>query len=284
MSMPAVLRLTNLTPERFEAPHPTDGAVRDVVFGGQMLAQAIIACSLVDPAKEVKSIHAVFARGASFAEPLHYDVDRMHSGRVFGSDTVTVWQGDRLCARLLVLLHTDEPDLIRHAIPMPLVDGPDEATPGEHDLVFPGAEHRLVGGVDTWDPDLPPGPPEVNVWLRYPDADDDVIVNQAILAWATDGFLIGAAMRPHAGLGQTQAHRTISTGVVGHTVHFHERFTTGDWLLLAHQSIYAGRGRVHGRAAVFGRDGRLVATYTQDAIVRAFSDGRSHADDYRTIF
>ena len=96
------------------------------------------------------------------------------------------------------------------------------------------------------------------------------MVNQAILSWATDGWLIGTAMLPHAEVYQHQAHRTISTGVVSHTLNFHERFEADEWLLLANESIWAGRGRTHGRCNIWTHDGRLVATYTQDNLVRGF--------------
>ena len=91
------------------------------------------------------------------------------------------------------------------------------------------------------DPELT-GPPELDVWSRFPGAPDDPMVDQALLAFATDGFLIGTAMRPHAGVGQSQAHVTVTTGVVGHTLTFHEPSAARDWLLLSHHSPYAGHG------------------------------------------
>ena len=106
----------------------------------------------------------------------------------------------------------------------------------------------------------------------------DPAAHQAILAWATDGFLIGTALRPHAGLGQSQAHKALSTGVVGHTLTFHEPFDLREWLLLAHESTHAGAGRSHGRAQVFTRAGRFVASFVQDNMIRAAatsSDPRS---------
>ena len=90
-----------------------------------------------------------------------------------------------------------------------------------------------------------------------------------MLAWSSDGFLIATAMRPHAGVGQVQAHRTLATGVIGHTLTFHEPVDVREWLLLAHESSYAGRGRCYGRAQAFTRDGRLVASYAQDGMIRA---------------
>ena len=79
----------------------------------------------------------------------------------------------------------------------------------------------IVGGVDLSDPDEV-GPSELDVWTRFDGAPDDRIVDQALLAFATDGFLIGTAMRPHKGVGQAQAHVSISTGVLSHTLTFHE--------------------------------------------------------------
>ena len=93
--------------------------------------------------------------------------------------------------------------------------------------------------------------------MRFPGAPDDLRTSQALLAYASDGFLIGTAMRPHRGVGQALSHVTISTTVLTHTLTFHEPFRAGDWLLLAQEAPYAGRGRSYGRAHVFTEDGRL---------------------------
>jgi acyl-CoA thioesterase-2 len=75
-------------------------------------------------------------------------------------------------------------------------------------------------------------------------------------------------MRPHAGVGQAQAHKTLSTGVLSHTLTFHEPVDAGSWMLMANESPYAGHGRAYGRAHVFGSDGRLVASFVQDSMIR----------------
>ena len=247
-----------------------DPAVRDVVFGGQLLGQMIMAASASSPGKQVRTIHTLFARAARVSAATELAVEPIHDGRSFASANVTAWQGDRLCARALVLLDAPDPDLIRHAAPAPGVAGPEESVDsGASPLVFPGAELRIVGGVDTWSSGAPVGPAELFAWVRYAGAPADVATNQAILAWGTDGFLIGTAMRPHAGIGQAEAHKSLSTGVVGHTLTFHEPFTARDWLLIAHESPHAGAGRSYGRAQVFTRAGQLVASFVQDSMVRA---------------
>ena len=266
-------------------PEHQSGHFRDVVFGGQILAQMIIATALDGAGdKEVKSIHAIFARPGTYGQILEYEVDWMHTGRTFASATVTAVQAGRVMARGLVLLSADEPDLIRHtSVTMPDVAGPEDPAGRPDHRVIPGAEALIVGGVDTWSDDEPVGPPEQFVWTRYPEPTGAPIVDQAILSWATDGYLIGTAMRPHAEYHEGRAHRTISTGVVSHTINFHDRFDVSQWLLLANESVWAGRGRTYGRCNVWTRDGRLVATYTQDNIVRGFGDQQDHTGDYQQI-
>lgn len=236
-----------------------------VVFGGQLIGQSILAALAGQEGKAVKTVHTVFARAASPQAPLAIAVERMHEGRALASSAVTIRQGDRLCARSLVLLSADEPDFIRHADAAPSVPGPDDCKPSAESS---GAwEIRIVGDVDVSDPALV-GPPELQVWSRFPSAPDDPAIHQALLGFATDGFLIGTAMRPHAGVGQAQAHRTVSTGVLSHTLTFHEPCSAAEWLLLSHRSSYAGRGRCYGAAEVFRADGALVAAFVQDGMIR----------------
>jgi acyl-CoA thioesterase-2 len=255
-------------PDRFIGRHADLG--HEVVFGGQLLGQAIVAASAGVEGKRVKTLHTVFARAASYDAPLDITVDRMHDGRGFASSTVTMHQGDRLCVRAIALLSSDEPDLIRHGEPAPVVPGPEESQGGYTHIE--GWDVRIVGGPDIKDPDAV-GPAELDVWSRFPEAPDDQVTSQALIAFGTDLFLIATAMRPHPGVGQALAHVTLSTGVIGHTLTFHEPVNAADWLLHAHRSPYAGHGRCYGRADVFDPDGAIVASFVQDAMIRARSSG-----------
>jgi acyl-CoA thioesterase len=260
-------------PDRYRVEPSGSGS--GVVFGGQLVGQTIVAGLAGHDGKTVKTVHTIFARGATPDAPLEIAVDRMHAGRTFASSTVTIYQGERLCTRSLVLLCADEPDFIRHGDPLPAVPGPAEcAAAGLH---VPGWEVRIVGGVDISDPENV-GPPQLDVWNRFPDAPDDSAIDQALIAFATDGFLIGTAMRPHAGVGQAQAHRTVSTGVLSHTLTFHEPCPAQEWFLLSQRSSYSGHGRCYGHANVFRADGTLVAAFVQDGMIRplqASASGRA---------
>jgi len=243
--------------------------VRPVVFGGQLMGQMIVAATTSLPGKTVRSLHAIFARAGTVTQPVDLEVDVMHSGRALGSVSVTARQGDRLLSRGLLLLDAGEPDLIRHSEPKPAVAGPEETKPPKHKEE--GAEVRIVDEIDLMTPAIT-GPPELHVWTKFSHAPDDQAVHQALLSWYTDPFLIASALRPHDGVGQAMAHDTISTGVITHTLSFHEPVDATAWNLLANRSIYAGHGRTYGMGQVFTEDGQQVASYVQDNLVRAFRD------------
>ncbi len=267
--LPDVLQVKDLGGGRWAAPHPAnDPEGRDVVFSGQILAQMImVSDAVVEGQKEVKSIHAVFARAGRYsAGPMELVVDPMHSGRAWASHSITATQGEQLLSRGVVLLNAVEPDLIRHSPRMPTVPGPDDCPPATT-LVYPDAESRVVDLPNAVSDD---GSPVMYVWARVPGSSGSIAVNQAVLAWSEPGLIIGIAMRPHTDtINISDAHRSISTGVISHTAHFHDHVDTGEWFLMVHEGSYAGNGRVFGKGAVFRQDGALVSTFGQDSMVRA---------------
>ena len=264
--VPELLQLDEIGDGRYQVHHPSESAEgRDVVFSGQIMAQMIMAADRsVDGSKDVKSAHAIFARAGSYTMPIELEVDVMQSGRTWASDTVTATQNGKLLSRGLILMSIDDPDLIRHEMAMPEVPGPEQLAEGPA-LAYPGAEVRRVDAPDA----TVGGVPMMAQWVRVPEVSGAPAVHQAILCWCTPGPYIELAMRPHAATVRIgDAHRSVSTGVIGHAISFHERFDVSDWLLINHEATYAGRGRVHGRGLVFSRDGRLVASVSQDSMVR----------------
>ncbi len=267
-ALPPILRLEPLGTARYRADNEGDPAINNVVFGGQLLAQMIMAATASDDDKTVKTISAFFARAARVDAETEISVETFHDGRTFAAHTVTVRQAGRLCARASVLTHTSEADVIAHQVDCPQATPPGEGVGASDHAVFPGAEYVIADNVDLVDSSGPTGPAELSVWYRSPHTPDDPIVNQAVLAWGTDGFLIGTAMRPHPGVGYDRAHVDLSTGVISHTLTFHREFSMRDWLLLSHEAPFAGAGRSYGSAHVHDAQGRLIASYVQDAMIR----------------
>jgi acyl-CoA thioesterase len=264
---PNLLELIPNGEHLYRVTQPAEAAEgRDVVFSGQLLGQMIMASEAEsDGSKEVRSVHAIFARAGTYTKPIDLLVDSMQAGRTWASDTVSAHQDGRLLSRALILLNTIEPDLMRHGPKMPAdVPTPDDLERGEEQC-FPGAESRRV-------PELPDqsGIPRQIFWHRFPTTLTSAAANQAVLVWATCGNIIGLAMRPHGDQVRIKdAHRTLSTGVIAHTIHFIERVDVSEWLLVVTEGVSAAGGRVYGSGSVFAPDGRLVAAFHQDSMARA---------------
>ncbi len=272
-SLPEVLALERVESDRFAAPHPQDDPEGwNVVFSGQLLAQMIMAVdSVVDGALDVKSIQTIFSRAGSYDVPLELRTETTHGGRMFGSTTVTAYQGERLLSRGLLLVSADEDDLVRHGPTPPDVPGPEDLDADARSQSFPGAQTRTVPA----SPSADDGTPRLDFWLRYPGGAPSVAAAQAILAWSQPGELIGLAMRPHSDVIKIEdAHATLSTGVIAHTIHFQERFDVDDWLLVSQSATVASRGRVYGEGRVFDRSGRLVSTFSQDSMLKVATGGK----------
>ena len=240
---------------------------RNVVEGGQLLGAAIVAAAKARPDQRVTSAHIAFLKAASFDEPLDVTVDPRRLGSTLSTFDVKVAQSGALRASALVMTDAGADDLIRHAEAMPDVPPP-SACP-RHDFGVLGREVRVVDGAYRLD-STTVGPPELYVWTRFADVPDSPAIHQALLAQATTHYSINAALRPHEGISEGDAHRTISTGPVNATIAFHDEVDVTGWLLTETRSIWAGRGSSQSQVRVFAADGRLVALKTVQAIIRSF--------------
>ena len=90
-------------------------------------------------------------------------------------------------------------------------------------------------------------------------------LHQAMLAYASDFSFITTSLKPH---GVTWLTPGMQVASVDHAVWFHAPFRADEWLLHVMESPRASgaRGLVHGR--VYSRDGRLVASTSQQGLVR----------------
>ncbi len=265
--LPDLLVLSEVGERRYQAFQPSESAEgRDVVFSGQLLAQMIMASDrAADSQKTVRSIHTIFARAGTYTKPIEIEVDSMQAGRTWASDTVTATQEGRLLSRSLILLNTIDADLMRHDPDRPGdIPDPDDLE-AQAVQAFPGSETRLVPGEPTIG-----GVPALMVWHRFNRPLSSQAANQAVLSWATCGEVIGLAMRPHRDrVNISDAHRTLSTGVIAQTLHFVDSIDVSEWLLIVTEATKAAAGRVYGGGSVFAADGRLVATFQQDSMAKA---------------
>ena len=145
-----------------------------------------------------------------------------------------------------------------------------------------GRDLRVVDGAYTSDPDAPVGPPELDAWIRFRDVPADPPLHAALLAQFTGHFSIAAALRPHAGIGQMEAHRSLSTAINAIAISFHGDVRADRWMLYHHLSTFAGDGMSHSECRVHDEHGGLVASFTVDAMIRRFAP-RSAVDEGRSL-
>jgi uncharacterized protein (DUF427 family)/acyl-CoA thioesterase len=278
-----LLRLIDVEPAsegRFTGPAhgPTR---RNVVEGGQLLAEAIVAVSKTVPQQRVTSASMVFMKAASFDAPVDVSVEMLRSGRTFSTAEVRATQGGVLRSAGILLCDAGASDVIGHAVAMPDTPPPEDAEPFAG-FGMTGREIRVVDGAYDPNPDRV-GPPEINAWVRFRDAPDEPYLHAGLLAQSTTHWTIAAGMLPHRGFGEARAHRSLSTGIMKATIAFHEEVDVTDWLLYANRAFWSGRGLVQGDGLVFTRGGRLAASYVVQAMVREFDrDPASMGHDSRT--
>jgi acyl-CoA thioesterase-2 len=251
------------------------------VFGGQVLGQALSAAvQTVDPNRLVHSLHAYFLRPGDVSRPIVYDVDRIRDGTSFTTRRVVAIQNGQPIFHLAASFQKPEPGF-EHQDDMPSVPPP-ESLQTEQERMAPFAarlpkflrertmserpfEMRPVESAD--DPFLPSvQQPRRHVWLRAADRlPDDPALHRYLLAYVSDYSFLTTALLPH---GVTWLSPGMQVASLDHAMWFHQPFRVDDWLLHVVDSpaAHGARGLVRGR--VFTRDGRLVASTTQEGLIR----------------
>jgi acyl-CoA thioesterase II len=238
---------------------------RQVVEGTQVLAQAIVAVAKRFPDKSVRSAYAVFARAVVVGPPVELAIDVVSEGRSTATAIVNVSQNGKRCITVTVFTDVPSGDVIRHQLARPDVVAPAEAHLSEMPMV--GRQLRLVDVVDVNSPDEV-GPPELHAWLHYDPIPSRPELAKALIAYFTGHLGISTTMRAHEGIGTAQAHLTVSTAPMTISVSFHEPFAWSGWLLYAHESTQVGAGMSYVRGTVHTEEGELIASFSQDALIR----------------
>jgi acyl-CoA thioesterase II len=276
-----LLELLDLEPIEFNIYR---GRNRDIgsgrVFGGQVLAQALVAAQrTVDGDRQAHSLHGYFILPGDLSIPIIYFVDRLRDGRSFTTRQVTAIQHGRAIFNMSVSFHLREQGL-EHQPAMPQVPAPETLRP-ELDAIRARASEvpealravitqdrpidmRLVEDIDPFQPEK--RPPVRHMWLRaLGTMPDDRLAHQAVLAYATDYGLLGAALQPH---GWSYRNPGIQVASLDHSLWLHRTCRVDEWLLYAVESPVAGGARGFARGSIFTRDGVLVASVAQEGLMR----------------
>jgi acyl-CoA thioesterase II len=256
------------------------------VFGGQVLAQAVMAAGrTVLPVEDgtdsepqrrhIHSLHAYFLRPGDDRKPIQFVVERMRDGRSFSARRVHALQEGRILLSLTASFQELASGL-EHDLQMPAVPDPETLRSDREVLSridHPAARHRahrnaiemrhagplLLGPAD-------PGPGEQSVWMRVErELPGDDLLHAAVLAYASDYVLLEPILRRH-GVGWGDPR--LRPASLDHAMWFHRPARADQWLLYTQSSPSARSGRGLGLGHMFAADGRLLATVAQEGMVR----------------
>ena len=112
-----------------------------------------------------------------------------------------------------------------------------------------------------------------HIWFRANGAvPNNPVLQKCLLAYASDFSLLSTCLRPH---GLTYYQPNMVTASLDHAMWFYRDFQIDDWLLYACDSPTTGHARGLNRGNIFSRDGKLVASVTQEGLVRQLADNNS---------
>lgn len=272
-----LLDLEKLDANLWRGTTPKTGRAR--VYGGQVIAQSLVAAIRSVENRRVHSLHGYFMLPGDPNTPILYEVDRIRDGRSFTTRRVRAIQNGAAIFAMMASFQLDEPGR-HHQMPMPSYPSPD-ALPDEDAIRERYVPHLSPTRQLYWrakrpievrpvDPDAyfnrKPGALGHALWFRASDKlPDDPDLHAAILAYASDMSLLDGAMVAH---GKSVADSDVQAASLDHALWFHEDFRIDDWLLYSQDSPWTGHARGLGRGLVYTRDGRLVASAIQEGLVR----------------
>jgi len=238
------------------------------LYGGHVLAQALAAAQqTVSADRRVHSLHSYFLLPGDVAVPIIYHVDRIRDGGSFATRRVVAKQKGRPIFHLSASFQTPEKGF-EHQDAMPEVVSPETLGVDADELAKRGPAPFDFRPCETLEHPVRPAvrPPKRDVWIRGRGTlGDDPALHATLLAYVSDFFFVGTSLLPHGVSWLTPGMQVAS---LDHAMWFHDDFRADDWLLNSMESPRAARGRGLVRGRVFSRDGRLVATSTQEGLIR----------------
>lgn len=248
---------------------------RQRIFGGQVVAQALMAAYKTVGDQICHSLQSYFIRPGDPSIPVLYQVERSRDGKSFATRRVIAIQKGEQIFNLACSFQTPEAGY-EHQSDMPapayspdevgkLVEAWIKTQPEENTRWLRNApiEMRAIDPVDVAKP--VPKPPQQSVWLRArSNAGDGIALNQALLAYSSDYSLLGTAMRPHGVSWQSG----VQTASLDHIIWFHRPTNFSEWHLYVQDSPSASGARGFNRGAIYRNDGTLVASTAQEGLIR----------------
>jgi acyl-CoA thioesterase II len=254
------------------------------VYGGQVLAQALKAAQItVGDDKIIHSMHAYFMREGNHSIPITYQVDISRNGNSFSTRRVTAFQNNRPIFITDLSFQIQESGL-EFQSNMPDITQPElirKELETDGRIKFPDRLQNLINLTAPFDlmPVLPIENDKTSdkaihvksVWIKTQhEIDNDPDIHRALLAYISDYGLVTTSLLPHKLEYDSPAMQLAS---IDHAMWFHRTFRVDEWLLYTCEPISTSNARGLAQGRFFDSDGRLVASTTQEGLIRQIKKG-----------
>lgn len=247
------------------------------IFGGQVLAQAVVTAAQTVEGKDIHSLHGYFLRPGSVDDPLSYGVESLNDARSFATRRVQAYQKGAPVFSAIASFQAPArgPE---HGSDAPLnLPGP-ETLPTAAELLghldLPLAQKvaftrpfdmRHIATPLYLSPETAPSPTNM-VWFKtFEPLPDDPVLHRAAIAYASDYTPLEPVLRNH---GKSWLEPGMKVASLDHAIWFHRQARADEWLLLVQESPSAQDARGLSIGKIFTAAGKHVATVTQEAMVR----------------
>jgi acyl-CoA thioesterase-2 len=273
--MLAVLDLTETGENAFSAP--SQWMPRGRVFGGQVLAQCVIAASRTVPGERaIHSVHGYYLRPGSLEGTIEFAVDRIHDGRSFTTRrTQALQDGEPIFS--MIASFQDADTGLDHQASMPVGLPEPESLPTAKDLLGHLPKSLTAfwtnSAFDVRYADTPiwlhvDGDRVAHqaVWMRARRAlPDDPVLQRAAFAYASDFTILESNLRRHGVPWATPGLRIAS---LDHAMWWHRDGRADEWWCYVQESPNAVGGRGLSLGRIYSRDGVLIASIAQEGMIR----------------
>lgn len=274
----AILDLEKIEENLFRGRSPQVGWQR--VFGGLVIAQALVAAQRTVENTVPHSLHAYFLLGGDPAIPIVYNVQRLRDGRSFATRRCEAIQHGRVIFSLAASFHDEEPGL-EHAYPKPDVPQPEDLPDESQFLERHGA--RMPEAVRRYFERERPiemrpidagryvfrgahADSQQKIWVRTSaPLPDDPAIHRAALAYLSDMTLLDTSLITH---GRSVFDPDIQAASLDHALWLHRPFRADEWMLYVQDSPNASGGLGFSRGALYSRKGALIASVAQEGLIR----------------
>ncbi|OKL48794.1 hypothetical protein BSR29_02750 [Boudabousia liubingyangii] len=264
------------------------------IYGGQLLAQgALAAAALIDEDRQdnLYSLHTSFLRAGSTEAPIELRPTLLHQGRSFSTVQANAWQNERHLMQLNASFQVPEKGLEFPGATPPEVPGPEGLTSNlEIFALIDNPVAKFLGRTSAFevrhvDGDLYGNPRPGNdhrIWIRPRTALPVMrqVVHRAMLAYVLDQLMMEPMLRKHR---LSWATDGLALASLDHAMWFHENLDINDWHLLVFSSPHSSGALGLSQVEIFNRSGDLLASATQQAMIRIINDGGRWAFDGRGI-